>query len=382
MHTLPYTNSTHQPHQPHETLRPRLKRGVTITTDLPSGSSHFYIGTPLHGLRSDSDELRQLLSFLDGNHEIEDIVEVSGLSRQSVEKSILELRRAHLVDTYESQITLYDRNITKARARALASSRSVMDATYARLQERIRPELSLTTWREGVEDGGVALISARQFFDIEISGISRIAPILYSILLASGVSQTRLVIEPRGDRSSITASDIAGGHLHAGDIGLPYFQRNQEYSKDCALFPPLPESEMTWDSKKVLRIHFGEIDLESTAQWLQSDLAHLIVNSPQGGHMVIGPLVIPMKTPCHRCAQLTYVDRGWVINGAEKIEVPAASAHLVAGYLADQIVKFIDSQSCDLVGRYLSLNLLTAGISQPQLLERHPLCGCGWSSRS
>jgi len=69
----------------------------------------------------------------------------------------------------------------------------------------------------------------------------------------------------------------------------------------------------------------------------------LHIPHPCGGRAEIGPLVIPGKTPCLRCAELAERDQSGVtasrpLRSDEVHEYPQIAAHAVAASAAAQIV--------------------------------------------
>jgi len=322
-----------------------------------------------------STQVEPILHFLDGNHEIDDISERSGLEKSRVEWLVNELHRAQLIDIRESAIVINDRQMSKVKARAMRSKRSVPDAIYLQLQKKIAPELSLLTWRDGVNDGGVDMLSARQKWEIEVSGVSRVLPTLIAILRASGLTQTHPYITKRPSHEMIDVDDLAAGIFDISDIGGQYFSRLQERLKSYSLFGAGAESEKA----PFLHIHFGTPSVEDAAQWLQRGEGYLIVREPEAGGIVIGPLVLPQQSSCVRCADLSAHDRGVVRDFLTGYDIPVAQLHLVAGFIADQVLRFIDTGECEVLGGEVTLDFIHPLDIKHERIARHPLCGCAFA---
>ena len=61
-----------------------------------------------------------------------------------------------------------------------------------------------------------------------------------------------------------------------------------------------------------------------------------------------------------------------------KDEMPIAGANYLAGLLASEIIRFIDTGSCTLSNGALSIDLLDLCNTKHIAVSRHPMCGCGW----
>lgn len=328
-----------------------------------------------HRLSELSSHIEPIVQFLDGNHELDDISQRSGLSRSRIEWLVNELHSAHLIDVRESAIVINDRQMSKVKARALRSKRSVPDAIYLQLQKKMAPELSLLTWRDGVDDGGVEMLNARQRWEVEVSGISRALPTLVAILRASGITQTHPYTTQRPHHNTVDVDDLAAGIFDISDIGGQYFARLHDRLKSYSLFGAGADLE----SAPFLHIHWGTPSLEQCAQWLQRGEGYLVIREPQAGGIVVGPLVLPDATPCVRCADLAARDRGHIRDELSGYDIPVAQLHLVAGFVADQVLRFIDTGRCESVGAEISFDFLNPLSYQRTELARHPLCGCAFN---
>lgn len=83
-----------------------------------------------------------------------------------VEKVIKQLEITQLLDITTSKIRLHNRFQSPIAERAANTEDQSNDASFKQLQRRMSPELSQTTWVDGVVDGGVAVLSARQNYGV------------------------------------------------------------------------------------------------------------------------------------------------------------------------------------------------------------------------
>lgn len=306
------------------------------------------------------------------------------------------LSRASLIDSRKSSITVSKR-YTSDRERA--QSKPSVDAGYLQMQERISPELSQTTWVEGVDDSGVELLSARQRYIVELSGNSRVATILFPMLLASGVSRTRFTSAARGNFPLIRYLDLGISIFTQRDIGLNFRTRLEALRHELALFPLDKDCDYSDESTSAdIKIHCGEIDPETLSLWMSSGQAFLPVSAPVADRVVVGPLVIPGESPCLRCYSLITSEQSGVtevqiLQNQSPDEIPIVASHAIAALVASAVLSYLDSktlakaysidaQPSELVGSAINIDYQSLAHPQVVALSRHPLCGCAFNLRN
>ena len=282
-----------------------------------------------------------------------------------------------LVDLAEAKLTLTHRYSEQSHS---------TDAAFAQLRARIAPELTQTTWLPTVSDSGVAVLSARQNFLIEISGRNRVATLLYSLLLASGATQTRFA--PTISSARITDTDIAVAGITPQHIGTPLNKERESHRADFSLFPLDKKlSYLDEASSPDLIIHCGEIDPQRYAQWMMNGQKFLHIPSPIADTAQIGPLVDPGHTPCVRCAELTLQDQtGMVLTQSltqsPRDDYPIIAAHYVAAVAAAMAIQWCDYTSLQtphhISGRIIICDYQSLTTPIEVALTRHPLCGCSF----
>ncbi len=261
------------------------------------------------------------------------------------------------------------------------------DRAYIQLRTRSAPELTQIEWVERGGDGGYTTLAARSDFPIELSGRSRIITLLFSILLASGV--TRVRFSDRFLNQSVGDLDIGCGPLTASDIGLDYYQRLESHRRGISLFPITVDEK--FDSNRtppMLTVHYGDCDPELLVEWAQTKRPHLVIHAPVGDEISFGPLVMPGESPCLRCLSLYEIDQ-WGYTKFERIplnlleDLPVVVAHYLAALIAAQILCFIYNKSqTGEIGAHHSIGEVTylnfQHLTSPQVvaIARHPLCGC------
>ncbi len=365
-------------HAPHAQTKPALKTGTLVI----ARGENTYVGRSDYGIDYEGAHVRSILACFSGTRTCAEIAHELECDLDSVTSLVAELDGLHFLDTQKSAIVLSDRYRAPG-VEALPDSGfgdDNLDATFQQIKSKIRPELSLTTWGPEVRDSGVAVMSARQDQPVLIYGNSRIAILLYGILLSSGVSQTSLI----SDEPSrlIGDVDLCGGFLRLSDIGSSLNDRIKSIRPELSLFPLNCAGSK---KPREIAISVGPPTPELLQTWMSECIPHMFIEDPECASITIGPLVIPGTTPCWRCTALTQDDEHiawtevqWQRRIAPRHETPVSVAHHVAGLAALELLHFIDTGSSDLLGSTLGINYLSAIESTHRTFLHHPACGCRW----
>ena len=366
-----------------------LKRGISLFTTTTPGE--YFLGTASRAIRIYTCEQKVIAEHLARGVDENDISQITGVSPIAVHNLMTELAHESLIDTSQGSITVSDRFISKLDNRATKNSKPNRDGAYIQLHNRIAPELEQSTWIDGVTDGGVSLLSARQNYLIEISGSNRVATLLYTLLLTSGFTQVRYAA--RGRSSAIADLDLGVDGITSSDFGFSFIKNREDLRRDYSLFP-LDKSANYLDEASTpdLAIACGDIDPEKLSLWMSYGQAFMHIPHPRAARAEIGPIVIPGKTPCLRCAQLAECDQSGVISSRtlaapEKVEYPQIAAHAVAALAASQITAYCDAitlsegealKGPEIFGKITVIDYQR--LAQPQVvaITRHPLCGCAF----
>jgi hypothetical protein len=348
--------------------KPRLKTGVQISIPTPEIEKSLIIATAHRAVTIHHPGARAIIAKFDGEHSAHEISNEVNAPIEVVEKVILELLDAQLVDINKSKVKLHNRFQSHIAQRAAHTEDQSNDASYRQLQQRMVSELSQTTWVKGVIDGGVELLSARQSFGVEIYGSNRVATIIYNGLLASGVTNTRFSITSRRTQSSIGDLDLGTGILRTTDYGLNYVVRMEELAREWSLFPtPSKNVKGSIDApipERNLRIVVGQYPAELIEQLMRDDMDHFFVGQIVGGAALCGPLVLPAKSPCKSC---THCD-----------ELPISVGYQVAGVATQAVLQLIDTGLSEFIGSQLTFNYLSPAPGALTRFSRHPKCPCQW----
>jgi hypothetical protein len=321
-----------------------------------------------------------------------------------IEELITSLATADLLTQGRREIALPPRYLNEIVERDIAAQQ---------LRNRCEPELLQCEWSDAARafghDEGAEILAARATVRVLISGRNRVATLLHSLLLASGVSLVEFI--DRFDRAAISDCDIGTSTITAKEYAENFYAYLHSQRRSVSLFPlerrPAKQRDSGKDKYATLVIHSGPLDIEDLIDWLTARQPHFIIQSAIADEITMGPLVIPGITPCLRCADLNQVDRlGY--SSADRIsltdtpEIAMVGAHFIASVAAAQILHFIDSAregqsfadlsansvasadsalSADSVAspiaRSTTVNLQNLLAAKSHSITVHPLCGCG-----
>ena len=359
-------------------IRPRLKRGAIVLSlsDSLIEGNRVFVGCNGSGIQCEALGIRTIIAAFDGKKSAQEIAEALAIDCEIVSQVVGQLLSAGLIDYLVTQIV--------APGRFKEQDQS-SDAGYIQLQSKITPELSATTWITGVNDGGVEVLTNRRMALIEISGENRVATQLYGILLASGVTQTKMASASRRDRARIGNQDMCAGLLTSSDVGSNFQHTLEDKARELALFPSKDKSGADEIPEVFLKVFIGNGHEALIAQSMSEDEIHLIVAAPDGPSIDVGPLVIPGKSACSRCVTLARSDQHSLSREIDifrsthtELEIPVTVAHFVAAQIASEILRFIDTKKSALISTRVRTNYLDICNPQHIRFARHPLCGCSW----
>lgn len=369
---------------------PRLKVGVRYSSTFSGERDRVVVGNFDHSIELHHNGARTIIEMLTGAKSIDEIKAQAGICEEELDSILATLQSHNFLDVRENKIVLANRfhsSVPSIAARAKKRKVEERDPALQLLQNRLVPELSEITWRDGVDDGGVEVISARQDFEIEIFGNSRIAVLLYGILLGSGVTNTQMGTLGARDNHTISHRDIGSTYLRASDIGSSFRLKLLELAKEFTLFPISSDSKRSEKKEKSLRIYVGNPTKEDLStglisQWMRQRLDFFLVSTPHGGGITWGPLVKPGKTPCLRCINISRIEQGdisqYLENGTEEMESSIATAHEIAGRISQEILYYIDGNDESLVGSRTRFHSGALCNREHITYALHPRCGCAW----
>jgi hypothetical protein len=346
-------------------------------------ANHYLLGKLLEGDRvvavTSAFEKSALLQIVDG---VNPLLQVDVNQREALERFIETLSARGLLNLHPAQLKAPKRYFDEIDSNDLAARD---------FQSRAEPELTQSEWIDGASDGGVSTVAARSLYPIVLSGRSRVITLLYSLLLASGVTRVRFA--DRHYRSTIESCDLGFGAISYSHLGQNYYEQSESARRALSLFSIDSSSRHDLDnSPPIAIIHYGDCDPVDLVEWSNKKMPHLVIHQPIGDEIAIGPMVNPGESPCIRCLSLYEIDNfGYTrleridINGSQ--ELPVVTAHYVAAIAASQILHFIDQHNSTKtslhkrstgIGEVAYINFQSLTEPQVVAIARHPLCGCDY----
>lgn len=368
-----------QPSTKYAAVKPRLKAGAIITAINQTDPQSHYIGHAAAGIQVSHPGIVAILENFNGASTCLEISVKTGAPFEVVIKIFEELSAANLIDEVSKPILLADRFHSEKENRKSFSQDQSKDIAYQQLQIQVAPELGQITWQSGIVDAGVTTLSARQNVAIDICGDDRLAISLLTILLSSGLSNAKLAMSnlPR----EIGARDLGNGVFQISDLGINLANRMNQISKSFSLFP-IPKIS---SCEKSLTVIFGAPDQAKINTLLSSNLPHIFISSVDATSIRVGPLVIPGKSPCFRCLELSQREQSPLLNlidmarsFAPTRQLNVAATAQVAGMVAQSILNFLDTGISELIGTQILLDTTQPCNPQHIVYSINPACGCAW----
>jgi hypothetical protein len=248
-------------------------------------------------------------------------------------------------------------------------------------RERLAPDLAAASLLRPGPGAALDVLHRRRGAAVWVVGGGRIGVPLATLLAASGVGHVG--VETVG---AVSAADTVPGGWALSDVGAPAAEavsaavRRTSPTTRCGPLPAGGRPDV------VVLVGSAGGDPGRRLQLLQAGVPHLAAGLRELTG-VVGPLVLPGRTACLRCLDLSRADRdaAWPLLCAQLADggtggaqagatvLTAATAAVAAG----QVLALLDEGSPATVNGTLELSL-----SDWRLRRRgwapHPACGCSW----
>ena len=392
---------------------PALRPGVNFFKIAGQSCSDIYVGFSNRGIELKFEIAEQLLRLFDGSRSLANITSIIETDQKQATKS------SQVCENQISQILqilqiLSEERLIEFRTSPLPNQLPKKELPAANLVNslnRMRAEENLYSWHPQADTGISAetLIGKRRNFSIMIYGQNRLALSLFAVLQASGFTQVKLTDRTNSagndSNAQIEPSDVCGLAIRGSDVGLRKPLVLADLARNSQLFPTgdlaLPAFPVIPD----LIISTQSVPQETMQNWLSENIVHLPISNLIENKIVIGPIVIPGKTPCLNCLNLWRAERFPHHNSFEflvaldcgegkGLELPSAQVALLTGLITTQVIQYcslLDSEGTQvsknlikLVGATLAINLFDplGSISSDdetfgyRYWQPHNSCGC------
>ena len=323
-----------------------------------------------------------VISLLDGSRQADEVARTAeqfGIPAKDTDQIIGLLAAAGVLDDFPSQL----------RA-----------ALPDYLRGRLGPELACAALAHRLADGGATVLARRRAAYAQVHGAGRVGACVATFLAASGVAWVSCVDSGTGTTAGVHPETTAGVHpataadVHPAGIGLDDVGASRARGVARAVHRVAPEVLTTHDARRQpdLAVLTGWPDPVLVAALMRDRVPHLVVRAEEAIG-VVGPLVLPGRSACTRCIDLSKADRdpAWptILAQASACDPPAATqacdtvlAAATAALAAAQALSLIDRADTAVpaaAGATLEL-VLPAWQWQRYGWPPHPACTCGaWS---
>jgi hypothetical protein len=241
------------------------------------------------------------------------------------------------------------------------------------LRARIAPDLACAALAYGHDDGGAAVLARRRAAFVRVYGAGRVGACVATLLAASGIAWVSCQ-----DTAAATAADVAPAGLGAADVGT-----GRAAGVAAAVHRVAPEVRTD------LAVITGRPDPVLLAGLTRDRVPHLVTDADEAIG-VVGPLVVPGRSACARCVDLSKAGRdpAWPrilaqagdSDGDRALRAcDSALAAATAALAAGQTLLFIDQAGGGVpaaLGATLEV-VLPDWQWQRRGWPAHPACTCG-----
>ena len=303
-----------------------------------------------------------IVSLLDGSRDTAEVVrtaETYGIRQEVVYRVIELLASAGVLDDFPA---------------------SLRAALPDYLRARIGPELACAALAYGHGDGGAAVLARRRATFARVYGAGRVGACVATFLAASGVAWVSCL-----DTRTAEAADVTPAGLGVADVGMA-----RAAGVARAVHRVAPEVRTVNDARRLpdLAVITGRPDQVLLTALIRDRVPHLVVYADEAVG-VVGPLVVPGRSACMRCVDLSKAarDPAWprILAQAGGISGGPAATQACDTVLAAATAALATAQALtfiDRAGEPAAANgTLEVVLPQWQWQRRgwppHPACTCG-----
>ena len=341
-------------------LRPGLRRAWRDATTLQVGVFPGP-GVVLAGLRAGDEAV---IAALDGAHDLDQLRQVGARNR------VDDGRVGQLL------ALLSHSGLLAGPGDGGRIDRAHLSRLGATARERLQPDSD--AWSLTHDGEGLLLAADRARRRVVVHGAGRVGATVASTLLAAGVGSVSVV-----DAQPVRPGDVLPSGAQQQDVGGSWAQVMAGVA--ARVGAPCPSHGRSPEPDLVVLVGEHVLDARVGDDLVRRDIDHLgvVVDTAR---VVVGPLVLPGRSPCIRCLDLHRRDRdpAWLHLVAQLLDSRATRSAVgetalstTAGALAAlQVLCHLDAKvTPDTVGRTLELSLPDGQVHR-RAWRLHAQCGC------
>ena len=243
------------------------------------------------------------------------------------------------------------------------------------LRSRLAPELATAALAHGDADGGARILARRQGACVRVEGMSQVGLCIASFLTASGIGMVVSTGRPAGLEAGPGASPAAGPPAPA------------RVPPPAGPSAPAGEPAPSVAGRHPDLVILADIYRRELPEILKRGGVPHLAAAASEAIGVVGPLVLPGRTACLRCLDLTRAERdpAWPLILAQ-LTGGAADPPACDTVLAAAVATQAAAQTLAFVNRPASASAVTNGTLELVLPDwqwrrrtwaQHDRCGCG-----
>ena len=245
---------------------------------------------------------------------------------------------------------------------------------------RLGPMVSALGLRNGLPGGGARALERRAQQHTAVHGLGLIGAQVARQLAAAGVGVVRPV-----DPSTVEHTDTGPGALDPAQVGK---RRQESVCRAIQRDTPATRVAPSYPTRRPDLVVIAPVErypVELFDGFVTAGVPHLLVR-PVEDEVLVGPLVLPGRTPCVHCTdlQLSELDPSWPqflaqFGASRPGELAPADTSLMllaAAYAVQHALAYLDGGEPAVLGGVLSLRPPDA-LPRRAEIKAHSSCPCG-----
>jgi hypothetical protein len=364
----------------------------------------YYIGSSRKGFCFNEVERFRFLQYCNGKRDLVEISKIIGteiailnqfLLAGLASQYLINLNSSKLANQINSAVSSFG-SLSATESSKLKTRRDCDYDFYLRANKLILknyaiPSTASTAFNVSNSSPNSVKLSSSDLFtnraskEILIFGSNQFTIQLLATLQSAGFSKSRVIGSFGKDQLQLSADDISGGVIQSSDVGSTISQISKRISREHQLVNVGNQSQIA-NSNPALIIAMQPIPADYQQRWLSESTPHFVIGSIIENQIEIGPIILPGKTTCLRCIDLTAAANALTpeiaslnyLTSAERL--PAGVLALTVGLVALFATQFLDTNAeslSPLISSALRIDLANPCKQSHIRWQPNSMCGCG-----
>jgi hypothetical protein len=364
----------------------------------------YYIGSSRKGFCFNEAERFRFLQYCNGKRDLAEISKIIGtdiavlnqfLHAGLTNQYLINLNSSKSANQINSEVGSFGNSsateTTKLKTRRDCDYDFYLRANKLILKNYSTPSTASNAFNGSNSSPNSAKLSSSDLFanragkEILIFGSNQFTIQLLATLQSAGFSKSRVIGSFGKDQLQLSADDISGGVIQSSDVGSTISQISKRISREHQLVNAGNQHQVA-NSNPAMIIAMQPIPADYQQRWLSESTPHFVIGSIIENQIEIGPIVLPGKTTCLRCIDLTAATNALTpeiaslnyLNSAERL--PAGVLALTVGLVTLFATQFLDSDGSNLsplISSALRIDLANPCKQSHIRWQPNSMCGCG-----